>query len=588
MKQFFKMVFASMFGVFIALMLMSFLGFIFFVGMLVSFSSESKASYTPRSDESVFKLSLEGIMYEEVTDNPLSLILGGENMLSLKDILSSIQNAKDQNAIKGIYLDLGLLSTGTSNIDVIRRALIDFKESGKFIVAYADNYSQGGYYLASVADEVYLNPQGMLLLTGFVSQTMFYKGILEKAGIEMMVFKVGKYKGAVEPFITDQLSDENREQITVYQSGIWNNIVNGIANSRSIPVSDVNHFADAGLFFADPLRTTECGLIDALKYRSEVEELIMEKVGQTGNSLKTIGLSKMKRAKKLVREYRNKIAVIYAEGEITAVPSSYTSSYSITEKLADELRKLKDDDHVKAVVLRVNSPGGSAYVSDQIWKQVVELKKSKPVIVSMGNVAASGGYYISCGADKIVAEANTLTGSIGIFGIFPNMSGLFDKLALTTDIVKTNEFADLGDISRPMTQDEMALIQSYIERGYDVFLTRCAEGRKMTTEEIDSIGQGRVWTGAQALELGLVDELGGIDRAIELAAETANIVNYTLINVSTSKDFIQELLEKQLDNTKVSFVRDLLGEEYEYYKTLQQIKSTYGIQARIPYDLKPL
>ena len=588
MKQFFKMMFASTFGVFIAFMVMSFVGFIFFVGMLFSMGAESKAVYTPRSDESIFKLSLEGVMYEEIADNPLSLLLGGENTLSLKDILSSINNAKDQNAIKGIYLDMGLLFTGTSNVDAIRRALNDFKESGKFIVAYADNYSQASYYLASVADELYLNPQGTLMLTGFSSATMFYKGILEKAGIEMMVFKVGKYKGAVEPFISDRLSDENREQITVYQSGIWNNILNGIAKSRRLPASDVNHFADGGLFFDDPASAVECGLIDSLKYRTEVEQLLKEKVGQKGNSLKTIGLGKMKRAKKIGREYRNKIAVIYAEGEISTIPSSYTGSYAITEKLADEIIKLKDDDLVKAVVLRVNSPGGSAYVSEQIWKQVVELKKSKPVVVSMGNVAASGGYYISCGASKIVAEANTLTGSIGIFGMFPNMSGLFDKLALTTDIVKTNEFADFGDVSRPMTADEMALFQGFVERGYDVFLTRCAEGRNMSKEAIDSIGQGRVWTGAQAHELGLVDEIGGLDRAIELAAETANILNYTIINVSTTKDFFQELLEKQLDNTKASIVKDMLGDEYEYYRTLQQIKSTYGIQARIPYDLKPL
>ena len=588
MKQFFKMMFASMFGVFVAFMLMAFVGLIFFVGMLVNLGSESKAVYTPKTTENVFKLSLEGVVYEEVGDDPLSLILGGENTLSLKDILTSIRNAKDQNAVKGIYLDMGLLFTGTANVDVIRRALIDFKESGKFIIAYADNYSQAGYYLASVADELYLNPLGTLALTGFSSQTMFYKGLLEKAGIEMMVFKVGKYKGAVEPFISDQLSDENREQITVYQSGIWNNIVNGIAESRNLPASYINHFADGGFVFADPMNASECGLIDALKYRSEVEELIMEKAGQTGKSLTTVGLSKMKRAKKAVREYRNKIAVIYAEGEIGTLASPYASSYTITEKLAQELRKLKDDEQVKAVVIRVNSPGGSAFVSDQIWKQVVELKKSKPVVVSMGNVAASGGYYISCGASKIVAEANTLTGSIGIFGMFPNASGLFEKLALTTDVVKTNEFADLGDISRPMTPDETTLIQNYVERGYDVFLTRCAEGRNMSKEAIDSIGQGRVWTGSQAHELGLVDELGGIDRAVELAAEIAKIVNYTLINVSTSKDFIQELLEKQLDNTKESVVRDLLGDEYEYYKTLQQIKSTYGIQARLPYDLRPL
>ena len=588
MKQFFKMMFASTFGVIIAFALMAFIGFIFFVGMLVSFGSESKAIYSPKADESVFKLSLEGLIYEEAEESPLTLILGKENTLSLKDILVSVKNAKDQSAVKGIYLDLGLLFTGTSNVDAIRRALVDFKESGKFVIAYSDYYTQAGYYLASVADEVYLNPLGTLALAGFSSQTMFYKGLLEKAGIEMMVFKVGKYKGAVEPFIADKLSDENREQITTYQRGVWDSVLNGISESRKIPVSDINHFADEGLFFADPSAAVECGLINGLKYRSDIEQLVKEKAGQTGNSLKTIGLGKMKRAKKFVREYRNKIAVIYAEGEISTVSSSYTSSSAITEKLGKELKKLKDDEHIKAVVIRVNSPGGSAFVSEQIWKQVIDLKQTKPVVISMGNVAASGGYYISCGANKIVAEANTLTGSIGIFGMFPNASGLFDKLALTTDVVKTNNFADWGDVSRPMTADEMALLQGFVERGYDVFLTRCAEGRNMSKEAIDSIGQGRVWTGAQALELGLVDELGGLDRAIELAAEISQVVNYTIVNVSTSKDFIKELLEKQLDNTKTKIVKDLLGEEYEYYKTLQQIKSTYGIQARMPYDLKPL
>jgi protease-4 len=280
--------------------------------------------------------------------------------------------------------------------------------------------------------------------------------------------------------------------------------------------------------------------------------------------------------------------VLYAEGEISSVSASYSADSGITEKLAKELKKLQDDENVKAVVLRVNSPGGSAYVSEQIWRQVVELKKTKPIVVSMGNVAASGGYYISCAANKIVAEENTLTGSIGIFGLYPNMSGLFEKLELTTDVVKTNTFADLGDPSRPMTDDEQALIQAHIERGYDVFLTRCAEGRRMSKEDIDEIGQGRVWTGRQAHELGLVDELGGIDRAIELAVQLSGIVNYTILNVSTSSDFIKELLEKQVENAKISILRDMMGEEYGYFRTVQQIKTFSGIQARLPYDLKPL
>jgi protease-4 len=351
----------------------------------------------------------------------------------------------------------------------------------------------------------------------------------------------------------------------------------------------VNHFVNEGMFFADPLAAVECYLIDELKYRSEVEELIMEKAGQTGKSLRTLGVSKMRRAQKATREHRDKIAVIYAEGEIMHTSSSmFHNVNNITEKLADELRKLKNDENVKAVVLRVNSPGGSAYTSEQIWKQVVELKQSKPVVVSMGSVAASGGYYISCAADKIVAESNTLTGSIGVFGLFPNASGLYDKLALTTDVVKTNKYADLGSLTRPMTSDEKMLIQGYIERIYDLFLTRCADGRNMSKEAVDLIGQGRVWTGAKALELGLVDELGGVDDAIKLAAELADISEYTLVNVSTSRDFIKEFFEKQLDNVKQSMLKDFVGEEYEYFKTLQQIKSIHGIQTRIPYDLKPL
>jgi len=314
----------------------------------------------------------------------------------------------------------------------------------------------------------------------------------------------------------------------------------------------------------------------------------MEKAEQIGKSLKTIGISKMKRAKKPEREYRNKLAVLYAEGEITTLPSSFSGGSIITEKLAKELKKLQDDESVKAVVLRINSPGGSAYISEQIWRQVVELRKKKPIVVSMGNVAASGGYYISCAANKIVAEENTLTGSIGIFGLFPNTSGLFEKLALTTDVVKTNAYSDLGTPSRPMSNDEQALIQTYIERGYEVFLSRCAQGRRMSVEAIDSIGQGRVWTGSQARELGLVDELGGIDRAIELAVSLSGIINYTIINVSAANDFFMDFLEKQLEDTKTSMLRNMMGAEYDYFRTLQQIKSFTGIQARLPYDLKPL
>lgn len=592
MKQFFKMMFASTLGFFVGLMLAGVIAIVFMIGMVAGLSSNSQAVYTPKAENSVFKIAFEGDIRESAEENPFTnLLTGREPDLSLRDLLKSIRHAKEQESVKGIYLDMGVFSGGTASLDAVRRALMDFKESGKFIVAYADNYTQGGYYLASVADKIYLNPQGILGLTGLSSRTMFYKGLLQKIGVEMMVFKVGTYKGAVEPFIADKLSDANREQITSYQNSIWGNITKGIAKSRNITVEDVNRFADEGAFFASPEKAVEYKLIDELKYRSEVEKYLIEQSGQTGDKLKTVGLSNMKNVKKTEREYRNKIAIVYAEGEIMQqiISSPYSGNFPcISEKINDDLKKLADNEDVKAVVLRINSPGGSAYTSEQIWKQVYELKKKKPVVVSMGSVAASGGYYIASGASKIIAEPNTLTGSIGIFGMFPNTAGLFNKLALTTDMVKTNRYADFGDPSRPMTDDEKALIQGYIERGYDTFLTRCAEGRGVSKADIDSIGQGRVWTGEQALKIGLVDELGGIERAVELAGELAEIYNYNIMEVSTDHDFLKELLEKQIEVVKQSVVKDMLGDEYEHFRTLQKVKATYGIQARIPYDLKPL
>ena len=592
MKQFFKMMFASTLGFFVGLMLAGMIAIVFMIGMVAGLGSNSQAVYTPKAENSVFKIAFEGDIRESAEENPFTnLLTGREPDLSLRDLLKSIHHAKEQESVRGIYLDMGVFSGGTASLDAVRRALMDFKESGKFIVAYADNYTQGGYYLASVADKIYLNPQGILGLTGLSSRTMFYKGLLQKIGVEMMVFKVGTYKGAVEPFIADKLSDANREQITSYQNSIWGNITKGIAKCRNITVEDVNRFADEGAFFASPEKAVEYKLIDELKYRSEVEKYLIEQSGQTGDKLKTVGLSNMKNVKKTEREYRNKIAIVYAEGEIMqqVISSPYSGNFPcISEKINDDLRKLADNKDVKAVVLRINSPGGSAYTSEQIWKQVYELKKKKPVVVSMGSVAASGGYYIASGASKIIAEPNTLTGSIGIFGMFPNTAGLFNKLALTTDIVKTNRYADFGDPARPMTDDEKALIQGYIERGYDTFLTRCSEGRGVSKADIDSIGQGRVWTGEQALKIGLVDELGGIERAVELAGELAEIYNYNIMEVSTDHDFLKELLEKQIEVVKQSVMKDMLGDEYEHFRTLQKVKATYGIQARIPYDLKPL
>ncbi|MDR1224451.1 MAG: signal peptide peptidase SppA [Tannerella sp.] len=591
MKQFFKMMFASVLGVFIGLGIFMLMGFFMFVGMVSSISSSSTA-YVPKNDEKVFQLPVKGSLTEVTSESRFGNLFGSENSFSLKDILTAIKDAKENDKIEGIYLDVSYLSTGTANIDVMRRALTDFRESGKFIVAYADNYTQKGYYLSSVADKVFLNPQGLLQLTGLASQTVFYKGILKKAGIEMQIFKVGTYKGAVEPFMLDKLSDANREQITSYQQCIWNNIVDNIASARNISKENVNDFIDRGFMFSSAEKAVECGLVDGLKYREEAENCIKELTGvESGKKLKTVSLAKMKNIKKKAPVKKaDQIAVIYAEGEITDSDNTpkYSDANYITEKLVDELIKLKKDDKVKAVVMRVNSPGGSAYVSEQIWKQVHDIRKDKKIVVSMGNVAASGGYYISCAADKIISEANTLTGSIGVFGIFPNATGLFDKMDLTADVVKTNIYSDFGDISRPMREDEKMLMQGYVEYIYDVFLTRCSEGRGVAKEEINDIGQGRVWTGEQALERGLVDETGDLNRAIEVAAELAGLTDYSVKTVLGSSDPFTEYLKKQMGEMRTSVIKNALGEDMELFRILQTVRHASGIQARLPYDFKTL
>ena len=404
----------------------------------------------------------------------------------------------------------------------------------------------------------------------------------------MMIFKVGTFKGAVEPFMLDQLSEENREQITSYQQGIWKNIVNDIGEARNISNDKINGFADNGFMFAQAKQAVENGLVDELNYREEAVKHVKGLIGADPNkNLKVVDVAKIQGLKKKNPVQKaDRIAIIYAEGEITSsdLTSPYNSDNVITEKLVDELIKLKRDDKVKAVVLRVNSPGGSGYVSEQIWKQVNDLKNEKTIVVSMGDVAASGGYYIACAADKIIAEANTLTGSIGVFGMFPNATGLYKMLDVTTDVVKTNKYADFGDLSRPMFDDEKALMQGYIENFYDVFLTRCADGRGKTKEAIDLIAQGRVWTGEQALERGLVDELGDLEQAVKVAAELAGLENYQIKTVSGSSDLLMEFLKKQMGDAKSSMIRDALGDEYELFNEIHSIKRTNGICARLPFD----
>ena len=584
MKQFFKMMFASVLGVIVGVTVLVVVGVMMGVGLLTM--STSSSTYVPQN-QTILKLSLSGALKDHATENPLASFMGDDlQVLSLSDVLDAIQVAKENPHVAGIYLKAGYFSAGGASLLEIRRALIDFKRSGKFIVAYADNYTQGTYFVCATADKVFLNPQGALGIQGLALETTFYKGLLKKAGVEMQVFKVGTYKGAVEPYLLDHLSDANREQMTAYLSSTWNVLRAGIAESRNLQPAVIDRFANEGLSFADAEEAVKMGFVDELRYAPEVETYLKEKVGMSDEKLRLATCQQIASLKPAPSNAKQRIAVMYAEGEIMpeAADQQYNMASLITEKMAKELIKLKEDKAVKAVVIRVNSPGGSAYVSDQIWKQVKALKEEKPVVVSMGNVAASGGYYISCAANQIVAEPNTLTGSIGVFGMFPNMTGLFEKLDVTSDVVKTHAFTDFGNIARPMTADEKVLVQGAIERNYRTFLARCAEGRGMSVEAIDAIGQGRVWTGEQALANGLVDRLGDLDTAIHVAADLADLSEYSIQSVSSSKHWWDKLLEEPLSGMRISLMQWLLGDDYAQIQLLRQVRDAQGIWARLPFD----
>lgn len=584
MKQFFKTMFASVLGVLIATGVIILGGLVLLMGIAASGGSGS--TYTPK-DNSVLKLHLKGSLSDTAVENPFGGLMGEEEeSLAVQDVVKAIRTAKENGQIKGIYLDAVGMSGGFAGFEAIRRELEDFKESGKFIVAYSDMYTQGCYYLASVADSVFVNPQGGVGLVGLASQGLFIKDLAAKLGIEYYIFKVGTYKSAVEPYFMDKFSDANREQLTSFLGSIWGNMTGAICESRHIQPDAMERFLNEGMAMEDAQALVDYKLVDALRYRKEAEDCVKRMAGQDlKEKMVTASVKNLLAVKQDKKVKDNRIAVLYAEGSIQEDDNSFMSAGAsiISEKMADELRKLADDEKVKAVVFRVNSPGGSAYISEQIWKAVTELKAQKPIVVSMGDYAASGGYYISCAANKIVAERTTLTGSIGVFGVVRNMAGTTQKLGVKTDIVKTNTYADLGDMTRPMREDEKALIQRGVERTYDLFLTRCADGRGMGKEDIDRIGQGRVWTGEQALEHGLVDRLGGLDVAVEEAANLAGIADYSVVKANTKKDFFTEYMEKALGEAKVSVVKSVLGEDFALYSTMQQMKGNTGIQTRMPY-----
>src|SRR6056297_761787 len=585
MKSFFKYVLATIVGIILSSILMFFI-FLGSIGAIIS----SQDQPVKIDEHTVLHMKLTNPITDRSNKNLMENFdfesFQPVNQLGLNEILANIKKAKEDANIDGIYLDFTMIPAGMATIEEIRSALIDFKASGKFILSYADTYTQSTYYLASIADKVYLNPEGLLSWTGMRSEIMFFKEALEKIGIEAQIIRHGKFKSAVEPFMYTQMSDENREQVMTYMGSIWNHMLARIAESRNLTVDQLNDLAD-NLTLNNAHAALEYGFVDGLKYKDEILAELKERSEREGKEeIKSIKLAKYTKVpKKRTSLEKNKIAVVYASGSV--IMGEGTEGTIGSDRISRAIREARKDSSIKAIVFRVNSGGGSALASEVIWREVKLAQQVKPVIASLGDVAASGGYYIVAPAEKIVANPNTITGSIGVFGMIPNGKKLLnDKLGIHVDVVKTNKHADIYSFSRPLSAKEKEAIQLNIEGVYETFITHVAEGRKMTKEEVDKIGQGRVWSGANAIEIGLIDEFGGLEKAIELAAQTANIEKYRVVDYPKLKDPFQQLLEDFQGNVKASILKKELGNEYRYYEKIQTIKNLKGIQARITYDVE--
>ena len=588
MKAFFKQALATMVGIFLIAALFSVMGIVSLVSIIASGSSE-----TPIKENSILHLNLSGTLTDRTQENPLDKIMNmGEesNAVSLEQAVTALKKAAVNDNIKGVYLEAGTLSAQPATVQELRQALVDFKKSGKWIVSYADSYGKMGYYLSSVADTLLLNPEGSVDFSGLESQPMFFKEVLDKLGIEMQVFKVGTYKSAVEPFICTEMSDANREQIISYLTSVWNNVLIDVAASRNIDVDKLNKLADTQTMFAKAQSSVDNGLIDALCYIDQVKDILRSNCNLVNkdDKLSFASISDVANSAKSEEGKGDQIAVYYACGEIVQSASTGLDQevQIVGEKVVKDLQALRTDPKVKAVVIRVNSPGGSAYASEQIWREVTLLKKEKPVIISMGDAAASGGYYISCASDRIFADPTTITGSIGIFGMVPNVSNLLTKkIGLKFDIVKTNEMADMGTMSRPFNAAERAQLQKMIEQGYDTFTKRVADGRGMSQDSVKLIAEGRVWTGEQGLKIGLVDELGNLDDAIAYAAKMIESKEYHTVSYPAEEDPFAMILNETKSDYMNNEIKELLGEWYSVYSFIRNVKSADNIQARIPYDI---
>ncbi|MBQ1829212.1 MAG: signal peptide peptidase SppA [Prevotella sp.] len=587
MKDFLKYVLATVTGIILLTVIMGILATISMVGIAASSASSTKVE-----ENSVFTLMLSGQLDERAEENPLSMLSGqiSENV-GLDDIISSIRKAKENEDIKGIYIEAGIFSSDSpASSHAIREALIDFKKSGKWIVAYADSYEQSSYYICSVADKIFLNPQGMVDWHGLGATPYFVKDLLTKLGIKVQLCKVGKYKSAPEMLTADGMSEPNREQVTAYINGIWQVMLKEVSESRKIAVDSLNAYADRFIALSKAEDYVKMKLVDKLLYTNEVKGEIKKMLKiDADESFPQLTLKDMENVKGKKKE-GDQVAVYYAYGDIVDSETGDMTDQEhsiVATKVCKDLEKLAEDDDVKAVVLRVNSPGGSAYASEQIWHAMMNLKAKKPVVVSMGGYAASGGYYISCPANYIIAEPTTITGSIGIFGMFPDFSGLLtEKLGIKFDEVKTNKHAAFGTMSRPFNAEEMALLEQYIDRGYQLFRKRVADGRKQSVEAIEIIAQGRVWLANDALKNKLVDEIGSLDKAIEKAAKLAKLSEYHATCYPEPTNWFDALMNQGNKGSYLdSHLRTALGEYYEPFTYVKNIRHQNTIQARLPYYL---
>ncbi len=590
MKKFFKLVLANI----VALVIVGIITTILIISTISGFIAMSNSSVEVE-DNTVLVMKLNGTIEERSSGGGILSLLGNSAVQdnSLEDILNAISTAKTNEKVKGIYIEAGtFVGAAPAMLQEIRNALVDFKSSGKFIIAYGDIYTQGAYYISSVADEVIINPQGMINWCGLASQVTYYKELLDKIGVNMQVVKVGEYKSAVEPYMLTEISEQNKEQLQTLNDEIWNEVVTAVSKTRKITAAQLNEFADSVMMFEGTEYYKKIKLVDRIAYSDEVPSIIAKRMKvEEPSQYNTLSVSELASASsnKPKGTSGNIIAVYYAYGGIVEEASSNFSDHQIISKdVCHDLKELADNEDVKAVVLRVNSGGGSAYASEQIWHQVMNIKAKKPIIVNMGGYAASGGYYISCAADWIVAEPTTLTGSIGIFGMFPDASQLInDKIGLHTSTVKTNQYADLGDITRPFNEGERAAMQKYINNGYDLFVKRCADGRKKKQADIRKIAEGHVWTGKHAKTIGLVDQLGNLSDAIKEAQKRAKIDEFTILSYPTSDTSLQSILNEKggTDSYADAKMKEMLGGFYGIFNDLQNISSHTGLQSVMPFHI---